>query len=162
MRDGGAARDDDRGSPGGATLPRVERTAHDPAVYLPGTWTVKRSLDDAELGAGRFEGTATFAPDGELIVWRESGRLQLGGFDGPARRELQVVLGHGVWEVRFADGRPFHRLELRSHAVAVEHLCGADRYLGEYRVEGPGAFTVSWRVEGPAKRQRLATRYMRP
>jgi hypothetical protein len=133
----------------------------DPAAYLPGTWRVERSLHDAALGAGRFEGTATFAAGPGGLRWSEVGRLRLGRYDGLARRELRIVAAGDGWEVRFADGRPFHPLDLAAGAAAVEHLCGADRYSGELAVEGADAFVVRWRVRGPGKDQRLAGRYVR-
>jgi hypothetical protein len=133
----------------------------DPAAYLPGSWRVERTLHDAELGDGRFDGTATFTPDGGALAWSETGRLRLAGYDGPARRALRIVPGPDGWEVRFADGRPFHRLELGPATAPVEHLCREDLYTGVYAVEGHDAFSVRWRVRGPAKDQRLAGRYVR-
>ena len=134
--------------------------APDPTAYLPGTWALTRSVHDAQLGAGRFDGLATFTLDGEAIEWREHGRLRLASYDGPARRALRILRTADGWEVRFADGRPFHPLELGREA-AVEHPCGADRYTGVYSVEGPDAFTVRWRVRGPAKEQQVVSRYVR-
>jgi hypothetical protein len=133
----------------------------DPAAYLAGTWRVERSLHDARLGDGRFEGTATFVPTSAGLAWRERGRLRLAGHEAPARRDLRIVAAGAGWEVRFADGRLFHPLDLSTGAGPVEHLCGADVYSGEYAIEGPDAFVVRWRVRGPAKDQRLEGRYVR-
>jgi hypothetical protein len=63
--------------------------------------------------------------------------------------------------VRFDDGRPFHPLVLRAARVAVAHACGEDAYEGAYVVLGPDAFDVTWRVRGPAKDQRIESRYRR-
>jgi hypothetical protein len=131
--------------------------ALDPVAYLTGTWRVRRTLLDAALGEGVFEGTATFAPDSAELTWTESGRLRIGAYDGPARRALRIVPSVRGWDVCFSDGRPFHPLTLEP----VEHVCRADRYQGRYAVEGPEAFTVSWRVRGPHKEQRLDARYER-
>jgi hypothetical protein len=133
----------------------------DPATYLPGSWRGERALHDAGLGAGRFDGTATFAPDAAGLRWSETGRMRIAGYDGPARRELRVVPSGDGWEVRFADGSLFHPLALARVAAPVEHHCRADRYRGVYAVEGPDAFTVRWRVRGPRKDQRLDARYVR-
>jgi hypothetical protein len=132
-------------------------------AYLLGTWDVVRDLHDADLGAGRFAGQARFTrAGGDAIAWHEEGRMRIGGYDGPARRELAIVPGHDAgWEVRFADGRPFHRLDLSADACAVEHPCGDDRYTGEFTVRGPDAFDVCWRVSGPRKAQALTGRYVR-
>jgi hypothetical protein len=133
----------------------------DVADYLLGAWDVERELEDAGLGPGRFTGRATFERAGDGLAWHESGRLRIGAYDGPARRELSVVPTPQGWEVRFADGRPFHRLDLATGSCRIEHPCGEDRYTGEFAVRGPDAFEVAWRVSGPHKAQRLTGRYAR-
>ena len=70
---------------------------------------------------------------------------------------LRVVDG----AVEFEDGRPFHPLDLSGGACAVEHLCGEDRYAGEYVVLGPDALRVAWLVTGPRKRQVIESLYRR-
>lgn len=138
----------------------------DLAAFLRGEWDVERTVEDEGAGrAGRFAGVAEFAdaaagPAG-AIAWREAGRLRLDGYDGPATRELALVPAGGAWEVRFADGRPFHELDLASGRCAVAHDCGADRYEGEFRVEGPDELVVTWDVTGPGKAQRIESRYRR-
>jgi uncharacterized protein DUF6314 len=97
---------------------------------------------------------AEFGTDG---TWTETGRLRFGAYDGEARRVLRVV--HGA--VEFADGRPFHPLDLSGGGCAVEHLCGEDRYAGEYVVLGDGELRVVWRVTGPRKRQLIESLYRR-
>jgi hypothetical protein len=129
--------------------------------FLLGTWEVDRALEDAALGAGRFRGRAEFALEGDEVRWIETGHLELGRYAGPARRELRIVPAGTAWEVRFADGRPFHRLDLSAGACALHHPCGDDRYDGELEVLGPDAFTLRWRVSGPHKAQRLDARYVR-
>ena len=132
------------------------------AAWLPGEWTVTRVIND---GAGRFEGRASFAPapgPPVSMIWHERGRLQLGAHDGPAERTLRLEpAAHGAWEVRFADGRPFHPLDLATGSDDVTHLCGADTYHGRYAVQGPDRFTVTWRVTGPHKDDLIETRYDR-
>jgi hypothetical protein len=123
------------------------------SAELTGRWSVERRLLDCLTGrAGRFEGVATFTADGR---WSEEGTLEFGAYHGPARRELRIADGM-VW---FADGRPFHPLDLSGRPV--EHLCGADRYTGEYRLVAPDRLEVSWRVRGPEKEQRIDTSYTR-
>jgi hypothetical protein len=134
----------------------------EPDAYLPGRWTVRRALHDAALGEGTFSGTATFTAAGDGgLDWVEAGQLRLGGYEGPARRRLHLAREDGAWMVRFEDGRPFHPLVLRASGCEVTHPCGADAYSGEYVVLGPGAFDVQWRVRGPSKDQRIASRYRR-
>jgi hypothetical protein len=43
----------------------------------------------------------------------------------------------------------------------VEHLCGEDRYDGEYRLLDPDTLLVRWRVTGPAKDLEIETTYRR-
>ena len=134
----------------------------DLAHFLSGTWRVDRALEDAALGTGHFRGSATFTPDGDGLAWVETGRMTLGRYDGPARRALRLVRDAQGWEVRFADGRPFHRLDVRGDGhCAFDHPCGPDRYAGEFAVRGPDAFEIDWSVSGPAKDQRLTGRYER-
>jgi hypothetical protein len=123
------------------------------AAELTGRWAIERRVHDLRAGtSGRFQGTATIAPDGR---WVEEGTLAFGPYRGPARRELHIV-GR---EVRFADGRLFHPLDLSG--APVEHLCNEDRYTGEYRLVGPDRFETTWRIAGPGKDQRIETTYRR-
>jgi hypothetical protein len=133
----------------------------DLAEFLPGTWRVDRDLEDAALGSGRFRGSARFTAAGDGLEWVEQGRLTLGRYDGPARRTLRLVRDDHGWDVRFPDGRPFHRLDLRGDRCAFDHPCGAARDAGEFTVRGPDAFEIGWEVSGPAKAQRLTGRYVR-
>jgi hypothetical protein len=127
----------------------------DPIEFLAGRWTVQRRLTDLLAGTeGAFEGVAEFGADG---TWTETGRLRFGAYDGEARRVLRVVDG----AVEFEDGRPFHPLDLSGGACAVEHLCGEDRYIGEYALAGSGELRVVWLVTGPRKHQRIESLYQR-
>ena len=123
------------------------------AAELTGRWTVERHVRDLLTGdCGRFEGVATITPDGR---WIEEGTLSFGAYRGPARRELRIAGG----EVRFADGRLFHPLDLTGRTV--EHRCGEDRYTGAYRLRGRDALEIAWDVIGPHKHQRIETSYRR-
>jgi hypothetical protein len=120
---------------------------------LVGRWTVERVVRDERSGTtGHFRGMATFTPDGR---WVEEGTLEFGAYRGPARRALRIVDG----AVEFADGRPFHPLDLSGRPV--EHLCGEDTYAGVYRLLAPDRLEVSWRIVGPDKAQRVDTSYTR-
>jgi hypothetical protein len=132
------------------------------AAWLPGEWTVTRVINH---GAGHFNGRARFTPDlacPATLIWHEHGRLRLGAHEGPAERTLRIEsAAAGAWEVRFADGRPFHPLDLATGSDDVTHLCGEDTYHGRYAVEGPDRFTVTWRASGPRKDDLIETRYDR-
>ena len=127
---------------------------------MVGTWSVRRALRDRRSGqTGAFTGTAAFEPDGAGLRWTEEGLVQFGAHAGPARRRLAIVPAGDGWQVRFADGRPFHALDLEGGPV--EHACGADRYAGAYRLRDPDTLEVRWRVTGPRKDLEIATTYRR-
>jgi hypothetical protein len=120
---------------------------------------VARRLHDRRSGErGTFTGTARLEPDGDGLRWVESGEVRFGAHAGPAGRTLAVVPAGDGWAVQFADGRPFHPLDL--DGGAVEHLCGADRYAGRYRLDGD-TLDVRWHVTGPDKDLEIETTYVR-
>ncbi len=134
----------------------------DALTFLLGRWRLDRRLTDHRAGiSGRFTGTAEFMPapaDGTGaaraagLTYRESGQLRFGDYAGPARRFLQFVRqADGAADVRFADGRPFYRLDLRTGHWQARHDCGPDRYLVTFRVLGDVLLTEHWRVSGPDK-----------
>ncbi len=136
-------------------------TAPELTGWLRGEWTVTRVINH---GAGHFEGRACFADDPGspgATIWHEHGRLRFGAHDGTAERTLRIAPAtDGAWQVRFADDRPFHPLDLAS-GDDVTHLCGADTYRGRYAVEGPDRFTVTWRITGPRKDDLIVSVYER-
>jgi hypothetical protein len=127
-----------------------------------GEWTVVRVING---GAGHFEGRARFTPDPRspaTIIWQEEGRLRLGAHDGPATRTLRLEPREaGGWQVCFADGRPFHVLDLDGGRGEATHACGADVYRGHFVVEHEERFTITWRVSGPRKDDVIVSRYER-
>ncbi|MGK5545850.1 DUF6314 family protein [Streptomyces sp. URMC 127] len=129
----------------------------DAAAYLAGEtgeWTVERSLSDLASGrSGSFRGTAVFraADDGRLLQ-TEDGELHWDGTTGRAGRTLALLPApDGTCEVTFADGRPFHDLDLRTGSWTVSHPCAADRYEGTFTVVSHDEWHVHWRTTGPAK-----------
>ena len=136
--------------------------------FLAGEWRVSRV--GVDRGAGRtmrFVGTAWFR--------RASPGLHVGGLDMEERGTM-ACRGQ-VWDaarsygyrprgasgaaVLFGDGLLFHNVDLATGAACVRHLCGPDLYAGRYRVLGPGAWLLGWRVTGPRKDQVIAARYVR-
>ncbi len=67
----------------------------------------------------------------------------------------------GTTDVRFADGRPFHDLDLSSGRHVADHPCSADLYRGEFTVRDEDHWRTVWRVRGPAKDLVLTTDYAR-
>ncbi len=160
-------------APAGPAHPGAERPAHpvpDALAYLAGSWRVKRTVRDFAAGAqdgpveGRFRGTTRFTPaDGGGLLHRESGSFTWRGVTRPAERTLLFLPGEpaGTAVVRFADGRFFHGLDLRSGRHSADHPCAADRYRGDFVVDGEDAWRTRWRVRGPAKDLLLTTAYVR-
>jgi hypothetical protein len=88
--------------------------------------------------------------------------MVLGDYQGHAERRYRFRFT-GPWRaaVGFADGRPFHELQLCAGETAVEHLCGNDLYRGRYRLAGDHRWRLAWRITGPRKDLSLDTAYLR-
>lgn len=136
----------------------------DTLAFLRGCWALERELRDYRSGmTGRFTGRALVTPaGGPEVSYRESGELQFGTHNGPAQRCLTFrPQPGGAAEVRFADGRFFYLLDLRSGRWQAEHGCGDDHYLLAHRVLGADLLEEQWRVRGPAKDYLAITRLQR-
>ena len=121
---------------------------------LAGRWSLARRVADRRAGvAGTMTGELLVAPDGAGLRWEERGILRWAGHELPASRTYLIRDG---W-VLFADGRPFHPW---LPGRPVTHPCRADVYTGLVRVDGDRIRTL-WDVRGPAKDQRLVTRFRR-
>src|SRR5204863_292604 len=138
----------------------------DAAAYLTGRWSVQRELSDVCAGlAGTFCGTAVFRhpaaatadsadAGADCLLHIEEGELRWNGATAPASRTLRL-LPHpdGTARVTFADGRPFHDLDLRTGHWSAHHPCSADRYEGEFTAISDDEWHLRWQVTGPAKNQ---------
>ncbi|MFE5397022.1 DUF6314 family protein [Streptomyces sp. NPDC056568] len=137
----------------------------DVLAYLAGRWRTERSVRDLASGAeGRFEGDTDFgALAGGGLLSRESGAFTWQGVTRPAERTLRYEPGAapGTADVRFADGRPFHGLDLTTGRHVADHPCAADLYRGEFTVRDRDRWRTVWRVGGPAKDLLLTTDYVR-
>jgi hypothetical protein len=51
----------------------------------------------------------------------------------------------------FADGRPFHDLDLSAGRWQAQHGCAPDRYDGEFLALSSVQWRSAWRVTGPRK-----------
>jgi hypothetical protein len=134
------------------------RTVINTLDFLAGQWRAEREITDFRSGTrGVFTGTASFTrlddpADPGALTYQEHGQLTFGGHRGPASRCLLYVPAvDGAVAVRFADGRDFYRLDLRSGCCEAEHPCRGDQYAAIVRVLGPHVFTEQWRVTGPGK-----------
>ncbi|MFE2052908.1 DUF6314 family protein [Streptomyces sp. NPDC059459] len=137
----------------------------DVLAYLAGRWRTERSVCDLASGAeGRFEGDTDFGVlAGGGLLSRESGAFTWQGVTRPAGRTLRYEPGAapGTADVRFADGRPFHGLDLTTGRHVADHPCAADLYRGEFTVRDRDHWRTVWRVGGPAKDLLLTTDYVR-
>ncbi|MBC2876995.1 MULTISPECIES: DUF6314 family protein [Streptomyces] len=151
-----------------APAPTTPGTLHpvpDAVAYLTGRWTVHRVLRDLATGQeGTFTGTAVFRPAAGAthLLHVEDGGLTWNGTTGRAGRTL-LLYGRpdGTADVRFADGRPFHPLDLRSGHWTTRHPCGRDRYDGTFTVVSADEWRLAWRTTGPAKDQLQHSVYRR-
>ncbi|MFF7475566.1 DUF6314 family protein [Streptomyces sp. NPDC008092] len=137
----------------------------DVLAHLAGRWRVDRTVVDLASGdEGRFEGATLFRPlDGGGLLHEESGTFTWQGVPHPAERTLRFLPGPrpGTADVRFADDRPFHDLDLASGRYVADHPCSADLYRGEFTVQDPDHWRTVWQVAGPAKNLLLTTDYAR-
>lgn len=139
----------------------------DVLAYLAGGWRVERSVRDLASGArGSFSGATVFEPldDEKGLLHHESGTFVWQDVARPAERTLRFLAdedGAGRADVRFADGRPFHDLDLTSGHHVTDHPCAADLYRGEFTVHDADHWRTVWRVGGPAKDLLLTTDYTR-
>lgn len=124
--------------------------------WLAGEWSVQRYISG---GRGTFRGRASFTPrqDG-TTRWHEAGQLVLDGHEGPASRTLTL---DPDGQVRFDDGRPFHRLDLATGRCEAEHLCAPDTYRGTFEVLDDATLIVTWRVRGPGRDDTIRSHYTR-
>jgi hypothetical protein len=142
-------------------------------AYLPGTWRTGRTVRDLASGdEGRFDGVTVFEPfaspgspgvPGAGLTQREDGDFVWQGVSRPAGRTLRLLPGPtpGTADVRFADGREFHALDLAAGRFTATHPCAADLYEGEFTVLDADRWRTVWRVRGPAKDLVLTTDYTR-
>jgi hypothetical protein len=146
--------------PLGPTIP-----VPDTLAFLRGRWRLERLLDDQRSGVrGTFTGDAEFAAteDPAALRYEERGELRLGDHTGPARRALLLRgLPDGAVDVRFADGREFYVLDLRSGHWTARHDCGADDYVVSYLVRAAGWLEERWHVTGPSKAYETVTNLRR-
>ena len=155
--------------------PRRPYPVADVTGYLIGRWSVERTVHDLRAGAeGGFRGTAEFRPDTEprasggaqasraAVLHVEEGQLTWDGRAYVASRTLRLrACADGTAEVEFADGRPFHDLDLRTGSWTAVHPCAADRYEGTFLARSAEEWHLEWRVSGPAKDQLLRSVYRR-
>ena len=127
--------------------------------FLLGTWELTRAYTGYLGGdSGSFEGQAVLTlsePDEagrERAEYEETGQLQLGSYQGPARRRLEYRRGpDGAVLLYRPGGSPFIALDLTSGDWQATHPCGPDHYEIRHVVRSPDVVQEFWRVRGPDK-----------
>ena len=128
-----------------------------------GLWEVHRDIEDARAGrTGRFTGRAEFRPAAGRA--RLSRGRHAGDGAGAALAASRAYhwrdVGAGAIEVRFEDGRLFHRFCADDPDPAAEHDCPPDRYQVRYDFARWPRWRAEWRVHGPRKDYLTVTRYL--
>ncbi len=131
--------------------------------FLLGAWQVTRlGWDGMPARTMRLRGTARFSACAAGLLFEERGTMAAGTYLGEAvRRYIFRLEGDGAADVCFEDGRLFHPINLEAGVAHVRHDCAPDRYEGRYRVLTPACWLLSWRVTGPRKNYRVASRFIR-
>lgn len=131
--------------------------------YLTGRWTLSRAIIDHLTGVnGSFDGEARVRTLRRRARYEEQGRLRYGGYDGSARRGLDLIAREGsVVAVLFTDGRPFVELDFSRGSDRAVHQCSRDRYELEFDVRSPDLLLERWRVCGPLKDYEARTTWRR-
>jgi hypothetical protein len=130
-----------------------------------GEWEIARTIEDVRAGRqGRFSGRAAFRPAaGGALDCREEGTLVLDG--APPMTASRTYRwrdgGGGVIEVRFGDGRFFHRFLPEEPIPTDVHLCGSDTYRVRYDLARWPLWRAEWRVRGPRKDYTMLSTYLR-
>lgn len=128
-----------------------------------GDWRVSRVIRHARGPDARFEGTARFVPDGAGLIYREEGELVIAG-QVPMRAERRYLwraAPDGAIDVRFDDGRAFHRIAPGESAPEDRHYCGPDTYDVAYDFSAWPDWTSRWQVRGPRKDYEMVSVYRR-
>ena len=131
--------------------------------FFAGSWSYLRILDDRRLGTrGSILGHAGFEAAEAALLYSERGHLSFAGSETIATRRYRYSFPEGQRaEVFFADGRPFHAMDLSRGEDYFTHDCPPDLYQGHCRLLDASSWQLSWRVTGPRKDLRLKTRYRR-
>lgn len=126
-----------------------------------GHWTVQRRITDHRAGStGWFEGTARFQPDGEELIYSETGLLHLPGQPAFRAERRYLWANNGpLLQVSFEDGRPFHSFDPANPDAT--HWCDPDTYAVRYDFAEWPVWHSTWDVSGPSKAYQMVTTYTR-
>ena len=138
-------------------------TAPKALADFEGTWRIVRRINDHRARSTiTGEGSAVFSPEGAGLLYTEELQLQFPGqpaIQGSRRYCWAEADGHV--QVVFADGRPFHRIDLDMDVPEDVHHCDPDTYAVTYDLKGWPDWSTVWRVAGPNKNYTMATSFTR-
>jgi hypothetical protein len=110
----------------------------------------------------RLTGTAQFFPSPGGLDFEERGVMALGTYQGESSRRYRFSFPTSLTaDVRFESGAFFHTITLDHGRAQVRHDCTPDLYEGRYRILDADRWLLSWRVTGPRKHLRIASRFRR-
>ena len=132
-------------------------------ALLQGKWSISRTISTG----GSFKGLAVFAPDNELLRYREDGCLQMQN-GSPCfqswrtyvyeRRERGFAVYFDETPLRLFQEVALSPSDLTGHA---EHHCGQDIYKSVYTFMPDGTFSITHDVKGPRKNYRMHSVFTR-
>jgi hypothetical protein len=127
-----------------------------------GGWIMERTIEDfrAQEG-GALDGVAHFTAAADGLLYAEEGWLTFGGKPRvrAQRRHEWRCGGANTIEVRFEDGRFFHRFRADEPNPAAVHDCPPDQYSVRYAFALWPLWRTQWRVRGPRKDYLMITDY---
>ena len=130
-------------------------------MKFAGRWSLSRQIDDRHSGGtGTLTGVADFTPEGDRLLYSETGQLRIG--DAPPMEATRRYIWRAAEdriEVLFDDGRPFHFFTASGQGEGTDHLCGADLYRVSYDFTNWPEWSAQWTVQGPRKDYVMMSRY---
>lgn len=147
-----------------------------------GAWQITRRIEDqyaSQVITGSGQGV--FAPDPEVpggMIYDESLQMQFpngnpgqapGQVPGQARSKAAMqATRRYLWhpqpegaQVLFSDGRPFHTVSFADKTPQDRHYCDPDIYDVTYDFRVWPCWSAVWTVQGPKKRYRMESQFIR-
>ncbi len=140
--------------------------------YFEGAWKFTRQFTSYP----EAQGSASFTPDGEDLVYEEALRLKVQeGQTLDATRSYRYVFLPTSLRIKFSDGANLGLVfldfvlpdswqsELNSTGLVLnaDHQCGNDTYNATFSLNSDGTFATRYDVSGPAKDYAIISRYFR-
>lgn len=131
-------------------------------TLFKGLWSFKRQVTGIFPEELTVEGQGYFTAGGQSNQrrYKEEGVYTRESQDIPFENTyLYELISPQQCRVLFPDGRLFY--ELSNVYQEIQHLCGEDKYGGQFEVRGLYRWQLSWQVTGPRKSYEIHTVYRR-